>query len=66
LKRDCLCGAKEVFAAFENLVAPVMAGLLTNRAESRTLAQLRDLLLPKLMSGEIRLKDAEKAIEQVA
>lgn len=34
--------------------------------ESRTLAQLRDLLLPKLMSGEIRLRDAEKRVEAVA
>ena len=34
--------------------------------ESRTLASLRDLLLPKLISGEIRLRDAEKAVEAVA
>ncbi|MCY4470049.1 MAG: restriction endonuclease subunit S [Thiotrichales bacterium] len=34
--------------------------------ESRTLASLRDLLLPKLISGEIRLRDAEKAVETVA
>jgi type I restriction enzyme S subunit len=32
--------------------------------QSRTLAALRDLLLPKLMSGEIRVKDAEKLIGQ--
>jgi type I restriction enzyme, S subunit len=30
--------------------------------ESQTLAQTRDLLLPKLMSGEIRLRDAEQAL----
>jgi type I restriction enzyme S subunit len=35
----------------------------TNRLESRTLAQLRDLLLPKLMSGELRVPDAEKLAE---
>jgi type I restriction enzyme S subunit len=28
-------------------------------AESRTLAALRDTLLPKLISGEVRVKDAE-------
>ena len=33
---------------------------------ARTLAQTRDLLLPKLMSGEIRLRDAEEAVEAVA
>ena len=35
------------------------------RVESNTLAELRDTLLPRLMSGEIRVKDAEKAVEDV-
>ena len=39
---------------------------VSNALESRTLAQTRDLLLPKLMSGEIRLREAEKAVEAVA
>lgn len=34
--------------------------------ENATLAQTRDVLLPKLMSGEIRLSDAEKVVEAVA
>jgi type I restriction enzyme S subunit len=33
-------------------------------AESAVLAQLRDTLLPKLMSGELRVKDAEKVVEE--
>jgi len=33
------------------------------RQESRTLAELRDLLLPKLLSGELRIREAEKAVE---
>lgn len=33
--------------------------------ESLKLAQLRDTLLPKLMSGEIRVRDAEKVVEDV-
>ena len=32
------------------------------RRESRTLAALRDALLPKLISGELRVKDAERFI----
>jgi type I restriction enzyme S subunit len=36
------------------------------REESRTLAELRDLLLPKLLSGELRIRDAERAVEAVA
>ena len=33
--------------------------------ESRTLATLRDILLPKLISGEIRVPVAERALESV-
>jgi type I restriction enzyme S subunit len=51
--------------AFSDLVDALFARIRSNEAESKTLAQLRDLLLPKLMSGEIRLKEAEKAVEAV-
>jgi type I restriction enzyme S subunit len=34
--------------------------MVGNVAQSRTLAAIRDALLPKLISGEIRVKDAEK------
>jgi type I restriction enzyme S subunit len=36
-----------------------------NGAQSRLLAELRDTLLPKLLSGEIRVREAEKEAEQV-
>jgi type I restriction enzyme S subunit len=35
------------------------------REECRTLAELRDTLLPQLMSGKLRVKDAEKSLEEV-
>jgi type I restriction enzyme S subunit len=31
-----------------------------NKQQSRTLANLRDALLPKLLNGEIRVRDVEK------
>jgi type I restriction enzyme S subunit len=34
--------------------------------ENRNLAALRDTLLPKLMSGELRVGDARDQIEEVA
>lgn len=52
--------------AFEDVVAPLFLRIKSNVIESSTLAQTRDLLLPKLMSGEIRLREAEKAVEAVA
>jgi hypothetical protein len=33
--------------------------------QSRTFTALRDALLPKLMSGEIRVKKTEKSIEDI-
>lgn len=38
---------------------------LSAEQESLKLAELRDMLLPKLMSGEIRVRDAEKVVEDV-
>ncbi len=49
-------------ALFERQVKPIDERIRKNVSESCTLAQTRDLLLPKLMSGEIRLAEAEKAV----
>ena len=38
----------------------MMELILLKLEESTTLAAIRDALLPKLLSGEIRVKDAEK------
>jgi type I restriction enzyme S subunit len=51
---------KPVNVAFENLVGPMIETIRANIHESRALAETRDLLLPKLMSGEIRVAQAEK------
>lgn len=42
---------------FERSVRPIRRRLELNMEESRTLAALRDTLLPKLLSGEVRVKD---------
>jgi len=54
----------EVADAFQRLVEPMLDRIRVSVFQSRTLAALRDLLLPKLMSGEIRVKDAEKLLGQ--
>lgn len=53
-----------IVGAFDELCEPLVAKVLNNAKECHSLAQLRDTLLPKLLSGEIRLKEAEKAIEE--
>ncbi len=57
-----LIPSRAVLNAFDEEVGLMIEKLVKNQKESHTLAQMRDLLLPKLMSGEIRLHDAEKTI----
>jgi type I restriction enzyme S subunit len=47
---------------FSDIVAPLFSRLRANTDENKTLAATRDLLLPKLMSGEIRVLDIEKLV----
>jgi type I restriction enzyme S subunit len=54
---------EEIADAFYRTVRPFDLMRAANDRESRTLANLRDTLLPKLLSGEIRVSDAEKSIE---
>ncbi len=49
---------------FGRLVAPMYQQIDAIAAESRALANCREMLLPKLMSGDIRIKDAERFIEE--
>ncbi len=53
----------EVLGKFRQITAPMFDKMVVNFSESRTLAAIRDALLPKLLSGEIRVKDAEKFVE---
>jgi type I restriction enzyme S subunit len=51
---------------FLDCVSPLDRAKRHNERENEVLAQTRDLLLPKLMSGEIRPREAEKLVEKVA
>ena len=57
--------SKAVFEQFQLTCGPMLDQILANIDESRTLAQTRDLLLQKLMSGEIRVGEAEKNLNKV-
>ncbi|SFM23424.1 type I restriction enzyme, S subunit [Desulfomicrobium norvegicum] len=45
----------EVARRFDELTSPLMAKIKANSTESRTLATLRDTLLPKLLRGELSI-----------
>jgi type I restriction enzyme S subunit len=46
--------SKELMAAFTGKVAPLYSQIIANLYQSRTLASLRDTLLPKLLSGDLK------------
>ncbi len=71
--RPNLVGATEIvlgndasLTGFSSLMFPLFDRMESNKRENRTLAQTRDLLLPRLMSGEIRLDETEKTVEAIA
>ena len=57
--------APRVIDAFDSMSKHLDARLRSNVSESRTLAALRDALLPKLISGKIRVRDTARALESV-
>jgi len=56
--------SQRAIETFSDVVSCLMDQVLENRQQSRTLAQLRDTLLPKLVSGELRVKDAEAFLKE--
>jgi len=54
----------EVRKAFNYLIRPILARIPEPYYENNTLTALRDTLLPKLISGELRIKDAESFLER--
>ncbi len=48
---------ENVVNAFDLLISPMLSHAMSNVDQSQTLAALRDALLPKLLSGELRVND---------
>lgn len=58
MQRMMVCAASpEVHKAFDHLIEPIFKQALGLQMETRTLSQTRDLLLPRLISGELRVGD---------
>ena len=53
-----------VAQAFEGTIGLLTTRIVSNIHECKALSQSRDLLLPKLMSGEIRVGDADKVVQE--
>lgn len=53
-----------VMTAFANLVISIQQGITANHIQSQTLSNIRDTLLPHLISGQLRLPEAEAMPEE--
>ena len=54
----CVLAPHAVMEVFESITRPLRAGMEENVKRIQTIASLRDTLLPRLMSGKLRIPDA--------
>ena len=54
----------ELLSIYDETVTPYMGRIVDNIAQVQSLSRLRDTLLPKLLSGQIRISEAEAMIER--
>ncbi len=56
---------KKLLHSFEERTGVMYVMIDKNNEENQTLTQIRDTVLPKLISGEVRVKDVEKTLPEV-
>lgn len=56
---------ESIALAFGSVVQPIQKWIASNHAQTQTLATLRDTLLPRLISGQLRLPEAAQQVEEV-
>ena len=72
ITRDTLSGVsiiappKPVLDAFEIVLDPFVQRIKGNLFESRTIVSVRDVLLPRLISGELRVQKTKREVEETA
>jgi type I restriction enzyme S subunit len=61
---QCLSPAPDTIEAFERFANPIDNMIELNEKESRTIAGIRDTLLPKLISGEVCVRSTERLSDE--
>lgn len=56
---------KDVLREFQSIIHPVMQRIKLIEQQIKTVSNLRDTLLPRLISGQLRLPEAEAALAEV-
>lgn len=60
-----ICSGPSLVSAFTNIAKPIFDKVKANIRQQATLAELRDTLLPRLISGKLRIPEAERLVEAV-
>lgn len=56
---QCIVPSEDILREFHELAQPIFIKIADNHQQAQTLVQLRDTLLPKLISGQLRLPEME-------
>ena len=56
---EILLPSEDVLNQFDEITTPMVEQIVNNRLENKRLSNLRDTLLPKLMSGELNVSDID-------
>jgi type I restriction enzyme S subunit len=62
LRKAVLAGRADAFKAFGGIADALLARSMGAKEENRTLSEIRDYLLPRLMSGKVRVTQAERRL----
>lgn len=58
---QCVLPSADIMQIFHDVTAPLLSKVSDNKQQAQTLATLRDTLLPRLISGQLRIADIEGA-----
>ncbi len=56
--------SEQLALAFNNIVEPIVEKIIANQKQALTSEDLRDTLLPRLISGQLRLPEPEEMLEK--
>jgi len=62
-KAELIVPSETIAARFNEIAEPMLRAVARNQMIAKTLAKLRDTLLPRLISGKLRVPEAEKLVE---
>jgi type I restriction enzyme S subunit len=60
----CIKPQDEVMKLFDSVARPLLDAISANSEQAQTLSTLRDTLLPRLISGQLRVAEAQTAVEK--